>query len=568
MSRSDIMGLGPFQKELGRKLGSLSKDELSRILLAHGKTVKSSERRAFLALFDAPPPAEVRKNDPEDDKTLLEDIRAFIADLENGKYYEGTGFDEETRDYRSYGDESWVDEMDELFARAEAAFLIGKRKAAADAYGLLLHAFELGEEDGHFCGATYPDEMVATDITEAKARYLRALFETIPASQRPKRILEEMCALRYRGQSEEGITVIIEADVAPPLEWGAFLNAWIELLRNQDPDETGLIELEMSRRLLREAVLMKDGVEGLAKLAGEQGAQDPKIFSDWLDTLLQQERKGEAREVARRAVETIKDPAAKAHLAERWAVLVENDADRLEAARIAWRSEPSVARLLILNSVNRPSVDEATRRIAEAVRYWRTEKPALDDRTASVMLILAGQYDEAVDLMAKSKPLGWSSYDHSGPVTYPFVLLAVIGGQTLPKGSVLSLWRHELDAADRLGDPFQEAAMVGSGQASGAGLWAAMQSVLEHKPLTETQKRGFLDTAKKVMLARVRGIANARHRGAYDRAARMLAGWIEAARLTGRSEEAQGVLERLIKDYSRLSSFKREIKALLPQEKQ
>ena len=563
MSRSDIMGLGPFQKELEQRIGKLSKDELLRILVAHGKTVKSSERRAFLSLFDTPPPTEVRKSDSEDDKTLLEDVRAFIADLESGMYYEGTGFDEETRDYRSYGDESWVDEMDDLFARVGAAFVQGEREIAAEGYGLLLHAFDLGEEDGCFCGATSAEEMVATDITEAKARYLRAIYETTPAKDRPAKILHEMHAMRHRGIGDMGIRAVIEADAGPMPDWDVFIPAWIKLLKGQDDDEMGLILLEMSRRLLREAVLIKDGVDGLARLAGEQGACDPKIFGDWIEALLKQERKGEAKDVARRAVDTVKDPAAKATFAEQWAALADSAEDCLEAARIAWRSEPSGPRLLMLNSLKSQSIDESVHRMTEEVRHWRTGEPTLNDRLAALLLILAGQYDEAVDLMAKSKPLGWSSYEHSGPVTYPFVLLAVAGGQTLPKGSVLSLWRHELAAADRVGDPFHEVAMVGGGQESGAGLWSAMQSMLDHKPLSEPQRQAFLDAARKVMLARVKSIAKEKHRVAYDRAARMLVGWLEAARLAGHFDEAQRTLAQVMKDYTRLSALKREINGLL-----
>jgi hypothetical protein len=557
------MGLGPFQKELEQKLGKLSKDELSRILLAHGKTIASSERRTFLSLFDAAPPVAVRKGDADDDKTLVEDIREFIADLKSGKYFEYSGFDEETRDYRSYGDESWVDEMDDLFGRAGDMFLHGKREIAAEAYGLLLHAFDLGEEDGCFCGATSAEEMVATDITEAKARYLRAIYETTPPKERPAKILREMNALRYRGDGDMGIEAVMEADAIPMPGRDAFMPAWIKLLKEQDDDDAEWNLLETSRRLLREAVLMKDGVGGLAKLAGEHGAYDPKIFNDWLDALLKQGNKDEARDVARRAMNTVEQPAAKAVFAEQWATLTDNAADRLEAARFAWRNDPTVARLLMLNSVNSPSSAESAQRMTEEVRHWRTGKMMLDDRKASVLLILSGEYEDAVDLMVESKPQVWNHGDDANSVVYPFVLLAVVMGKDIPKGSVLSLWRHELTAADRFGDPFHETATKGSGQASGAGLWSAMQSVLEYKPLTDEQRQLFLEAAKKAMRARLKVIADERQRGAYDRGARMLVGWFEAAKLGGPSEEAQRILDQVMKDYSRLSALKKEINALL-----
>jgi hypothetical protein len=567
MSRIDVMGLGPFLKELEQRLDKLGKDDLARILIEHGKTIPAAGRRGFVAMFASIPPAAPAPA-TVNDRMLIDDIRHFLKDLENGKYYEGTGFDEEIRDYRSYGDESWVEEIDDLFDRAGKVFLTGNRSIAAEAYGLLLHAFDLDEEDGHFCGATSAQEMVATDISEAKARCLRALYETTPAEQRPQRLLEEMHALRYRGSSETGIKAVIEADMTPLPDWNAFLKAWIELLRRRDPEEDNLILLEMSGRLLREAVLLKDGLDGLAKLADEHGAQDPDIFRDWLEALIKSGRQEEARTVARRAMNVVKKPAAQAWFAEQWALLVDNNTDCLEARRVAWRSEPTVARLLALNTVNNPSPEESNRRMTEEAALWQAGKLALNGRLASILLILAGQYEKAVNLMAGSKPLGWSSYEHPGSVTYPFVLLALAGRQTIAKGSVLSLWQKELSASDQLGEPFPETAMVGNGPNSGAGLWAAMESVLEHKPLTDAQRRSFLDTARKVMLARVKSIANARHRGAYDRAARMLAGWVETSRLAGSATEAEHVLDKVTKDYSRLSALRREINALLGRRKE
>ena len=64
-----------------------------------------------------------------------------------------------------------------------------------------------------------------------------------------------------------------------------------------------------------------------------------------------------------------------------------------------------------------------------------------------------------------------------------------------------------------------------------------------------------------------KGIVENQGRGAYDRAARMLVDWVEAARLAGRDTEADALLEHLKKDYSRRSAFRREVEALMYSEK-
>jgi hypothetical protein len=562
MSKADIMGLGPFLKALGERLDRMTKEEICRVLIQRGKTIPSIERRVFLSEFESVPPATPERSSVHDDRRLIADIRAFIADLENGKYYEGTGFDPEVRDYCSYGDESWVERMDDLFDRAGAVFLNGNKPTAAEAYGMLLHAFDMGEEDGHFCGATHATDMVATDLDEAKGRYCRALYETTPAKDRPALMLKEMHALRYRGRSDPSIKVVFDAETAPPPEWSAFLNGWVKLLSGQDPEDTALIMFQLSRRLLREAIMLRDGLPGLAKLADECGSEDPALFQEWIDELLRLDRKAEACDVARRATAVVGDPRAKAVFAEQWATLAKSAADVLEARRVAWRSSPTIDRLLLLYTANAPSSEESQRRVSDESAQWRSGKVELNDRLAAVLSILGGDYDGAAAILAKSNPLGWSHGEHPGAAVYPFLLLAVAQGKPLPKGCVLSLWRYELDALDRVGlatVPEQ----VAEEQQPAVGLWATMEGVLRRKPLAAGQRERLLDLTCKVMLARVRGIVENQNRGAYDRAARMLVGWIEAARFAGRATEAETLLAKVRKDYSRRPAFRREIEALV-----
>ena len=46
-----------------------------------------------LAEFESVPPSAPERSPVRDDKRLLADIRALVADLASGKYCEGTGFD-------------------------------------------------------------------------------------------------------------------------------------------------------------------------------------------------------------------------------------------------------------------------------------------------------------------------------------------------------------------------------------------------------------------------------------------------------------------------------------------
>lgn len=114
----------------------------------------------------------------EFDDSLSADIEFLTGELADGKYYHGFGWDDEIRDERSFGDESWVPAMDSLFARANAVFLGGNMQQAREAYAALFQAFHLDEEVGTFCGQVPAVEMIRTDLREAGARYLRAICHT------------------------------------------------------------------------------------------------------------------------------------------------------------------------------------------------------------------------------------------------------------------------------------------------------------------------------------------------------------------------------------------------------
>ena len=85
---SRIMGLGQFLKALNERMDRMTKKEICRALVQRGRTLPSVERREFLAEFESVPAAAPEWCPAHDDKLLIADIRAFVADLENsGKDY-------------------------------------------------------------------------------------------------------------------------------------------------------------------------------------------------------------------------------------------------------------------------------------------------------------------------------------------------------------------------------------------------------------------------------------------------------------------------------------------------
>lgn len=179
------LSLGSFLAALEARLTELTPEQVKDTLLAHAEHLVPRERAAFLAIFserlrdgdDLANQRPTRCFDPGD--------RRIYRTAAFGCVRQWLGWDDEIHDERAFGDESWVDEMDGLFAAASDAFLEGDLHLAREALASLLKAFELEGETQAFCGSDSPDLMVSTDIGEAKARYLRAVYETTRASERP-----------------------------------------------------------------------------------------------------------------------------------------------------------------------------------------------------------------------------------------------------------------------------------------------------------------------------------------------------------------------------------------------
>lgn len=280
--KKEILGLGPLLKEVEKRIDGLSKEELKAILLMKAKNLKPTEREFFLAELSPEKKAEVAA----DDDTLLTDIDDFVKRIKDGKYSVGWGWDDEIHDEREWGDESWADEMDELFERTDEVFLSGDIKLARQAYGKLLKAFHMGEETGHFPGQLSPTEMVETDLDEARIRYLRALYETTHKKERAKVIFEEIDDIRYIGSSDFNLKTIEDALPTKPEDWGQFLvDLKDALLKNVIAQKERAWGYEKNFDILCSIIFELEGTEGLSKLAKEHGNKLHKAYLVWISKL-------------------------------------------------------------------------------------------------------------------------------------------------------------------------------------------------------------------------------------------------------------------------------------------
>ncbi len=154
---------------------------------------------------------------------------------------------------------------------------------------------------------------------------------------------------------------------------------------------------DWAHRLLLEVVSELDGHAGLGRLVRAGGARVGRVYLAWFDALRNDGDLGPATAAAIEGLGVLKQGWERAALAERLATVAANagdDAAAFEARVEAWRSQPSVDRLLALVHAARQANTEG------AALTWLADRRSSPDIPAPVraaLLVLAGSLDTALN---------------------------------------------------------------------------------------------------------------------------------------------------------------------------
>lgn len=551
--------------ELDARLRILTAEELRAAILGHAERLAQRDRTAFLAIFPeavSKSPAHGRQPGEDTDSDLIGDIDTFTAQLDDSDSSDEWAWDRDDGDDHwddSSGPNSgWPEEMDDLFRRAAESFVRGDLNLARVAYWRLLHVFLDGHEA--FGDSETPEDLVETDLREATACYLRALYETVPPDERAARLFEELRELEYVG----GLVTL--ADVAgtrrealPELE--AFLPDWLRRLAAAPHDWLRY----RGRSLLVEAARLHRGHAGLADLARARVDDLPQLMLDWVDALEADGCEDDAIAACREGLERIEDRSAsevRAQLADRLAIVAGRRrlADvTLEARRTAWRSGPSQRRLLeLVAAANQLSVTQEVID-AEADRADDCSNP----RLACAVLLLAGRVEPAIVQMYDARPLGWSHSDHPGPVVVPYLLVAATGGDAPLRrtGSALGQLFAEMDVRRLIGPgpdldelmALDENLMPGDRPLLAELL--ATRVAAQHA--SDHERERWFTAALATIQRRTAAVVEGKQRGAYARVAMLVVAAAES--LMQRGGSGANLIAETLSRYPRHTAFRREV---------
>lgn len=572
MTNPEKIPLKTFWDAVEQRLTTYSAEELRNILRAMAQDTPPSERQAFLDRLKPREEAIEVVEQAIDQEDLLADIDDAVQELssemeEPHEEYEWGEYNDED----SLGPyESFVEPLTELFDRTEAVFDSDNPALARQAYERLFAALQL--EDGYGRGVSSYD-LRGVDIDEARARYLRAVYETESSQRRPEVLFEHFGRFRsWDFRSVPMLEDLLEISTRPLPDQDRFLEDWIAFLKQQDDANAD--------RWLREAIRIARGVQGLEELALTEGAKRPRTYLDWFTVLEQEGHYHKVLNAAQAALQTLPAglpirAAIADHLCKAAAELDETNAFRAGCWE-AFLAKPTVRRLVELW--------EALPEMAERMDWMRRaalhvegylqrpparptawalgdddlESPALVDKsTLAHTYLLSGEWEKAYQLAADEKALGWSGSGNPQGLVVAFLLM-VLSGKT-PGSSPANLdriWGNALGFSSMFGDLVQSKEATLTDRLNGA-----YAELLRNASLPQEQQEQNLAWCLEVARQRIDGIVGGQHRRSYGKAAVLVGACIEVLRLRGNDQAAQTLLDEIRSRFPRHRAFQAELSA-------
>jgi hypothetical protein len=290
-------------QKINARLQHYNHDELMALIWDFLSSRDEEDLTDFLDLMrQKSRPAALEPLELQDADDLLGSIQDLHDAIANDEYVQyGSGYDPDYGEYRGFGDDSWIDEMDNLFAAATSLYRAGDYQAVAAAYIALFAIFGLAEDGFHF---TRPDPPAAlhTDLNVMKQHLFTTLgmLNPDPAAT----VLEDT------GYDDDDRTLLgLSSNLAfYGGERYALLGAWashpgwmrgleahlLDLCRQPARQDEPIYSLSHAAELLREAYRRSHSLAERETLCQELGPQQGWPYEDLIGALQEQERWAQA----------------------------------------------------------------------------------------------------------------------------------------------------------------------------------------------------------------------------------------------------------------------------------
>jgi hypothetical protein len=568
--------LKEFISELDARLEKFSHEQLKEILRGHALNLPPRERGDYLDRFVLPEKSKdgkkFKRKTMTDGEFLLREIEAFGRRVEKYEYTTGWGWDDEYREERAWGDDSWVSEIDSLFEGINNFYETGEYALARKAYEKLFEIYLGGSEEGKFSGHDQ-DEMIDTDLEETGLKYLRSIYLSEKPLSRPEALFNGIRNLSYLSQDAtiHGMSNVAMEDLP---ELNQFGKQWIDFLKKQKEDR-------IVTPLLKDSVRLFEGTKGLETLALEKGHQFPGAYVEWLEALKKEKNYREMIRVSRLGLEKLSDRLI---IRARIADYLHEAANQLdeknlieESLKEALYASPSLSRLLDLLDHSKNArqkleyINDALVRF-EKIKKRKEKKDSREmdfnrspdlhenhvpDNLEIYSYLLKGEYSEAASFLSPSKPLGWSSGSSPDAILVPFFLYARWDHGKKLAANILDLWKDATDVPIDFGTFSQENSDPGDLEKR---FRTHLENVLSEFPISEKERDEYFLAVERAASKRVDAIVSEKHRQSYWKAGQLLLAFAETYWSRGEGNKGQKLLDRFKEKYHRHHAFKAELR--------
>ncbi len=553
------MALKPYLEAIEQLCSRLSPDELKTLIINIAKETPVRERKDFLkklySYSGAGKPPQSRKDAKEKIfhriDAVKEDIQERIDSIEDGSYWDFVDYDD-FEDEADLISEDQADELIGIFEEADSLFLDGRLEMARDIYQRLFQTIREFDESGDaaFIG------MDKYDLKEARSRYCRCIYETVPKKDRVGQIMAAIdinanindTRLRPEQEPFPMLCDIIEALPGDMKDLDSFLKDWISALEKQQSNRAAT--------LLLEAVFFAKGTDGVSDLARKWGDNQPRGYLYWIECLINYGHWKQAAGACLEALDKLpcnsfREQAA-AYLVEAGTHLSDNSLI-LQGKREQLISVPGEENLLdFVEEAGRQKVRDAELEALQDIIRKSVKSSPGDNIFYTRYLLMSGKVKEAFVHAKSESKVGWS-YGRAGLV-FGGVLYIVCGKNRKAK-TINDLLKRYAEAPVFF-------SLNGSGN-TGTSMYEEILKGLDQFESGPADEKEFWNWAKKIGRARIDHIVSNKHRGAYDRAAAVLGSLCECLLLCHRKNDAQNLAhEFYFGKYNRHSAFRREVKSI------
>ena len=543
-----VLSLQKLREGLEQNLGNLSKEETQQNLLESLKFIQEDKRFEFLQLMSFSNQAdwnndELQSIELENKEDILCEIGNFFQNLVNRNFDSDVFFININNPPNwLFVLENWLEQVNKFFDKKEFDF-------CAKAYVILFEALDFLEVVAIEKHSVLPQDVITCDMTLVKVRYLRSLYEVLPANIAPTSILASLRRFSYLGE-RVGLKDIQKITPNKMSSFKEFTTHWLALL-TKERDTSNHDFDNIYCWLIREAIQMTQGIRGLLKLAEEKGDEQIEVYYDLIDAYLNKSDFDSAISILKRAISHTKDKKERAFFCDWLATLLAGQGKiklALQACKDAWKYYPTSERLISWFNKNKGVLSKED--LVQEIEFLRKQHPN-EIRLICMLELLIGEYNIPKNTLLRSDSIGWSSSTHCGNIVYPFLLIA----SSFDKLQFFEQKSSLQELINRM-EVFTNFSQLKQTEAISKSYVNYLLESLEKEKFSAKQVENFLMVARTVMLDRVQTILSKRLQHDYDKVAHMLIAYLEVCSLYDKEDEVTSLIVYVRTEYRRVIAFR------------